>query len=313
MISRQFTLYFNAIVFSIAERIFFTHMKNSQPPSSQSLTLLEKISVKLSRINESATYKTFQLWYCSKIMAKLFVQLTGRRLYLDNYEWIIHLKPSQGVVWAGNHRSLYDLGVATAALYARKMKWPRRTCFPVRANFFYNSILGIFTNYFFCAGMMYPPIFRDPAKSDWNKDALQRIIRFLSVPGSDLGFHPEGKRGKGPNPYELLPAKSGIGQIIYEAKPLVIPFFMQGISNNVLKIFKESGKKNARRTNPIVLVFGKPVEYDSFLKQEPSNELHKEISEHVLNAIKQLIPREQEIRYLCVTGQISDNNNHWLI
>lgn len=286
-------------------------MLNGHSPSQ--LTLLERFSVRLSRLNENSIFKAFQHWYCAKLMSKWFMLIWGRRTFLDNVDSVIHLNPHKGVIWAGNHRTFYDLGLLTSALAVRNMKWSKRTSYPVRSDFFYDHILGILVNYLFSAGMMYPPIFRDSNKSAWNKDTIRRIVSFLSLPGSDLGFHPEGSRGKSLDPYELQSAKPGIGQIIFEAKPIVIPFFMNGISNNIWQDFKETRKKHSRRFQPVIIVFGKPIEYDNFITEVPDYQVYKKIADFVLQSIKDLIPREQEIRALCHSEKISHQDSRWLI
>ena len=48
-------------------------------------------------------------------------------------------------------------------------------------------------------------------------------------------MHPEGTRGKGPDPYELLPAQPGVGKLALVGKPVVIPAFILGLGNDIVE------------------------------------------------------------------------------
>ena len=45
-----------------------------------------------------------------------------------------------------------------------------------------------------------------------NDDALDKMVALLGRPGNVLVLHPEGTRGKGPDPYQFLPAQPGVGE-----------------------------------------------------------------------------------------------------
>jgi len=98
---------------------------------------------------------------------------------------------------------------------------------------------------------MYPPFFRSAEKKAANKEMLQHLIDLLKKPGQLVGFHPEGTRGTGDDPYQLLPAKPGVGELALKARPTVVPAFINGMGNSVLG--------ELRSKTPIVVVFGEPV------------------------------------------------------
>jgi 1-acyl-sn-glycerol-3-phosphate acyltransferase len=161
-------------------------------------------------------------------------------------------------------------------------------------------------------GCMYPPIFRDPAKAALNKDALQRLIGYLAEPGSVVGVHPEGTRNKTDDPYALLPAQPGIGEIALKARPLIVPLFVNGMGNSAAREIADGQVTAARREKPIVIVYGAPVDLSEFDGQLPRAALYKKVSDKILLAIKELIPREQELRRIIQDGSMSDSEPGWL-
>jgi len=60
---------------------------------------------------------------------------------------------------------------------------------------------------------MYPPIFRERSRAALNLVGLDELAWLLRRGGTFLGIHPEGTRGKGDDPYTLLPAQPGVGRI----------------------------------------------------------------------------------------------------
>lgn len=275
------------------------------------LSLIENISIKISRLNELTAFRRFQFLYTTKVLANFIKQLNKNRLFLDNIEWMHQFHPKKGVVFAGNHRSFFDLIVTMLGLCIKKMEWPRRYSFPVRSNFFYDNFLGILFNYLAVGGVLYPPFFRDNHKKNWNQDALDRIVTYLSYQGAVIGMHPEGTRGKDPDPYSLSPSKPGIGQIMLRSQPVVIPFFINGLPNSVIKCAKDNWKKNPK-SDPIIVVYGQPIDYSQYMTMEPSDTLYRQLSEDVLSEIRALMPREKEIRKACQTGEISINDPRWV-
>src|SRR6185437_1066514 len=77
-----------------------------------------------------------------------------------------------------------------------------------------------------------------------------------------VGLHFEGRRGDGEDPYTLLPARPGIGQIVARARPVVLPVFILGFRDTLGAQFRD----NFWRTGPsIALTFGAPVRLDAYL------------------------------------------------
>lgn len=191
--------------------------------------------------------------------------------------------PNQSYILVSNHRSFFDLYVVTGYLVKRGM--PHRLVFPVRSKFFYDSAAGFFVNGVMSFFAMYPPVFRERHRAALNLASLDEVGRLLQRGGSFVGLHPEGMRGQGDDPYALLPAQSGVGRIIQAARVPVIPVFINGLGNDIVK---QVGSNYLRNGKPVRIVFGAPVDFGDMLDGAPSPRLHRKISEHALEAIRVL-------------------------
>ena len=75
--------------------------------------------------------------------------------------------------------------------------------------------------------------------------------------GRLIGFHPEGTRNKSEDPYSFLTAQSGIGRLILEARPQLIPVFIAGLSNSLGRELRQGVGDGGR----IRVYFGELVDY----------------------------------------------------
>jgi 1-acyl-sn-glycerol-3-phosphate acyltransferase len=127
---------------------------------------------------------------------------------------------------------------------------------------------------------MWPPVFRDDRKYHLNPISMAQTCFVVSKPGAVMGYHPEGTRGKGPDPYEFLPAKPGIGKIVHgcHADTLVLPFFILGASNDLLNDIKIRRKPES---SPIRLTFSRPIRCEALRKDRDA----LAISEHLMATI----------------------------
>ncbi|MBL8613239.1 MAG: 1-acyl-sn-glycerol-3-phosphate acyltransferase [Myxococcales bacterium] len=201
------------------------------------------------------------------------------------------LDGEQSVIVVANHRSFFDLFVVSAYLVKRGLR--HRLIFPVRSKFFYDTTLGFFVNGAMSFFAMYPPVFRERERAVLNLATLDETIRIVRRGGTFLGLHPEGQRNKTDDPYTLLPAQSGVGRIIHESKVPVIPVFVNGLTNDLVRQVRGNfdGKGD-----PVTVVFGAPVDFGGLLDQPSSPRLHKKISEASLDAIRALGEEERELR-----------------
>ncbi len=198
-------------------------------------------------------FERFSMWFCNTVntttLLKGFVQffvrtwtalwigiVAGRRWQIHGQDHIDAVGTGDhGVVLVSNHRSFFDMYVASAMLY-RRSRFMDRLYFPVRSKFFYSNPIGLIVNLSVSGCAMWPPVFRDDRKP-LNSTSLHQAAWALNRPGAVLGYHPEGTRGKGPDPYEFLPPKRGIGKMLRLCHPdtRVLPFFIIGMGSGYWK------------------------------------------------------------------------------
>ena len=190
-----------------------------------------------------------------------------------------------------NHRSFFDLYLVTTLLVLEGM--PHRMLFPVRSNFFYDRPLGFAVNGAMSFFAMYPPIFRERQRAALNLAGIDEVAWLARRGGAFIGMHPEGTRNKGGDPYDFLPAQSGVGRIIRQADVEVIPVFINGLVNDVVEQVTSNVKKNGV---PIVVQFGKPIDFGGLTEETPSPRLYKRIADRSIDAIRELSLEEKAIR-----------------
>lgn len=278
------------------------------------LTPIERAALALSRFaNERPAAKRAQMRFLRGFSQKWVKRTIHNRIYLSGMDKVVGLRPDRGVVMAANHRSFFDQYVIMLAMFESGVDWVDRMYFPVRANFFYEHPLGLLVNAGVGGMVMYPPIFRDIDRRDLNNDALDRIAAMLDTPGTLVGLHPEGTRGKGPDPYDLLPAQPGIGRIVLRSQPIVLPFFINGMSSDLLAETRLNYVEGIRREKPLIIVAGDPVDYSEFTQTKPRPALYKRCSDKIRADIAALMDTERDIRERCLRGDISDDDPGWMV
>ena len=160
--------------------------------------------------------------------------------------------------------------------------------FPVRAKFFYDNPLGWFVNLIMGWWAMYPPFFREQNeanKRNFDKFSMRELVQICRYGrGHLIGFHPEGKRNLNNDPYSFLPAQPGIGKVIFDARPQVVPVFIAGLNNQLPKqvLGNWTGGEKVR------IWFGDPMAFDEFYEKRDSVRTHKEISDLLMSRIAEL-------------------------
>ncbi|MCA8923017.1 MAG: 1-acyl-sn-glycerol-3-phosphate acyltransferase [Planctomycetes bacterium] len=282
-------------------------------PDGPQLSRFEEAALKLGRwTNETPAIKRFQETFVQSLTRPWVRNAVNRRLYVDGIDWLVAHSPDRGMLLAANHRSFFDQYIASLCLAESGVAWAKNRYFPVRSNFFYEKPAGVLINLLIGGGAMYPPIFRDRSKAELNRDAVERLVGFLQDPETLVGMHPEGQRGKGPDPYELLRAQPGVGEVILKAQPMVVPLFIGGLGNDFLNEARLNYREDVRRTDPVILCFGEPLDYSAFLEQPPRMTVYKRCADHVLEAIRALGERERELRAKCLSGEIGNDDPNWL-
>ena len=194
-------------------------------------------------------------------------------------------------ILATNHRSYFDLFVCSMVLI--KHGYKTRMMYPVRSGFFYDHPAGVVVNFAMSFLSMYPPIFRDRKRATLNKTGLMEIAWLFKKHGFGLGIHPEGTRNTNGDPYSFLPAQSGVGRIIRASSVPVVPAFINGLGNDLPK--QVAGNFN-RRGEPIIVVFGAPIEYGPLINAPSTGRTFRALAERTLVAIGELGDEERAIR-----------------
>jgi 1-acyl-sn-glycerol-3-phosphate acyltransferase len=222
----------------------------------------------------------------------------GNRLKVHGTEHVADIDKSSRVLMVANHRSFFDFYVVAFA-NVRHTRLAQRAFFPVRADFFYEGLIGTVINWFMTILAMFPPIVRDPKRRAWNRYALKRIEAELTIPGTWVGIHPEGRRNKHAGPYGFLKPHVGTGRIALSVGDIrVVPLYVVGISND---IFREAVFNWLRpQEHRIDACFGADVDLSDLRAQvpdgeEPSRELSMAAAQRCMDAIVALAEGHRQI------------------
>jgi 1-acyl-sn-glycerol-3-phosphate acyltransferase len=219
-----------------------------------------------------------------------FLRTVGRTWVRESTKNLVHMRGESVLTELNPERGEF---YAVSSVLLRLAPWVERLYFPVRSSFFYERPLGVFVNAVMSAMAMYPPVMREGPKRAFNQYTVDLIAELVQERGTVVGFHPEGTRGKGADPYELLPANVGTGSIVHQARPVVLPVFTLGLSNN----FPRQVRGNFDGTgDPITIVFGRPLALDSFYAMPGRLRTYKAIAEHVRDALTDLGKEERAMR-----------------
>lgn len=288
-------------------------VSTDDPQDQAALSRFEKLALAAAReTNERPLGKALQTSWLRAVSYGWVRPAIGRRVLVEGLADLFDLRPERGVLFVSNHRSFFDQYVILLACFGARVPWAERLYFPVRANFFYERPLGMFVNFFVAGGAMYPPIFRQRERRELNDDALERAVKFLDEPGTIVGVHPEGTRGKGDDPYDLLPAQPGVGKIALLANPTIVPWWIHGLGNDIVDDIRQNFRKDVRTTKPVIAVVGQPVDLSDLTGQKPRPTLYKKAADRLLAACAAMAPRERELRAAAQAGEIPDDDPRWL-
>lgn len=282
-------------------------------PEDVPLTRIERLAVRFAELaNKDPRGKWLQTQFLRGVSYVWVRAGIARRVLVEGLDDLLALRPDTGVMLVSNHRSFFDQYVMLLACYMGPVPWAKRLFFPVRSNFFYDQPLGIMVNAAVAGGAMYPPIYRQTDRRALNDDALDRMVEIVRGRGNVLGMHPEGTRGKGPDPYKFLPAQPGVGKLALIAQPTVIPAFIHGLGNSALDDIRFNFSSEARRSRAIVTVFGPPVDYRDLCAEKPRPTLYKKCADRFMAEVGKLANREQALRADLAAGRIADDDPRWL-
>jgi 1-acyl-sn-glycerol-3-phosphate acyltransferase len=269
----------------------------------QQLNMLSFKERTIFRITSFANQHLFFLtWSLHKILNFIINRIYVSHTITYNIERLSQYGKDSKIILASNHRSLFDNFIIITQLFNHYKSIPRRIIFPVKSNFWYDSISGLLINAMGAGMTMFPPIFRQPNKKSFNKISTNLIIEKLSgKKGQLIGIHPEGTRNKDPDLYSLLKGKPGIGEIALKSPgSIVIPIFIHNTSCSVLTEIKRNySKKHAAN---ISINFGHPVPLDDLSKSPLTRETIMEASNRCMQEIQKLSEEMKRIH------NVTDNN-----
>jgi len=217
--------------------------------------------------------------------------MIANRILVEGLEDLMALRPTTGVMLVSNHRSFFDLYMLMLLLHRHTPLRQPVLC-PVRADFFYQRAAGVVVNLLIGGGRMFPPFFREPQKAEFNKWALERVVAELHKGKVLVGFHPEGTRNKNDDAYTPLPAQPGVGKLVMETWPIVVPAFINGLSNDIIADIRGNFDGSKR----VVAVFGEPIDLSPFKKLGNRLSSHKRIADALLKRIYELGEEERAYR-----------------
>lgn len=273
----------------------------SQPlePTSEELGVLsrfERFAFRVTHRMNLGGWKRFWTW-CQSFFGAGWIQLSTynlMRVYgLEHIEAVDHDRP---ILLVANHRSFFDMYTVSTVLF-RRTPWRKQLFFPVRGRFFYQSLAGMFVNLVMGWWSMYPPFFITgedplPAKRPFDKYSMRRLAQICREgAGNVIGFHPEGTRNKGADPYSYLRPQPGVGKLIKDANPQVVPVFIAGLGNKLAKQVLGNwfgGEK-------IRIHFGRQLDLSEFIAKKDRLRTYKEIADFVMSKIAELGEEDREL------------------
>ncbi|HKR02434.1 MAG TPA: lysophospholipid acyltransferase family protein [Pyrinomonadaceae bacterium] len=281
-------------VVNLAERPLAEALEDSIDPTPEDLAPLSRIErfafFQAHEMNQGR-WKRFWTW-CQRHVGSRWIQLATYNLMnvygLENLEAASVSRP---LLLVANHRSFFDMYAVSSVIF-RRTRRPVKLFFPVRARFFYESLAGVLINFLAGWWSMYPPIFAEeaPEKRVFDKYSMRRLTELCSEgEGHVIGFHPEGTRNLNPDPYSFLRAQPGIGKLIKDARPQVIPVFIAGLGNNVLRQMAA----NWRGGEPVRIHFGAPLDLSEHFARKDRIRTYKEIADFVMSKVAELAEEDR--------------------
>jgi 1-acyl-sn-glycerol-3-phosphate acyltransferase len=269
-------------------------------PTSEELAVLsqfERFAFRFTHRMNQGRWKRFWTW-CQSVFGAGWIHISTynlMRVYgLENLEAVSHDRP---ILLVANHRSYFDMYVVSTTLF-RYTRWRKALFFPVRGRFFYQSLAGMFVNLVMGWWSMYPPFFTGgdkpiPEKREFDKYSMRRLAQLCREgAGNVIGFHPEGTRNVSGDPYSYLRPQPGVGKLIKDANPQVVPVFIAGLGNNLPK----QVLGNWFGGEQIRIHFGKQLDLSEFIAKKDHVRTYKEISEFVMSKIAELGEQDSQNR-----------------
>lgn len=278
-------------------------MRSACAPTTEELSVLspmERIAFRVVRRMNEGRAKVFWTW-CQRTIGALWIHLATYnilRVYgLEHLESVAHNRP---LLLVANHRSFFDMYVVSTVLFYRT-KFPKKLFFPVRGRFFYQSPLGMLVNLVMGWWSMFPPIFMTGEKRLFDKFSMRCLTGVCrSGEGHIVGFHPEGTRNLSDDPYSFLRPQPGVGKLIKDAAPQVVPVFIAGLENNLISQIA----RNWRGGEKIRIHFGAQLDFSEFSARRDSVRTYKEIADFAMSKIAELGEQDRALQTSTASGEV---------
>jgi 1-acyl-sn-glycerol-3-phosphate acyltransferase len=259
------------------------------PDEMAVLSPFERFAFRLAWRMNRGRWKRF--WtICQRTLGAGWIHVSTYNLMcVSGLEHVEAVSRERPLLLVANHRSFFDMYVVSTVIF-RKTKWRKQLFFPVRGRFFYDTWVGLFVNFIMGWWSMFPPFFAggDNPKTEqreFDKFSM-RLLASLCREGAGnvIGFHPEGTRNKNSDPYTYLRPQPGVGKLIKDARPQVVPVFIAGLGNDLAR--QVSG--NWRGGEKVRVRFGPALELSEFYGRRDSVRTYKEIADFVMSKIADL-------------------------
>lgn len=253
------------------------------------LSPLERTHLEVALRMNREPWKAAWTW-CQRAIGATWIALaTGRLLRVQGIEHVRAAYPRGAILFVANHRSYFDLFIVSALLH-RELQGKKRLYFPVVGQYYYQSWAGMALNQLFAFWSMFPPLFALPSHGVSDRYALDILVDLCARgPGHILGIHPEGGRNLDPDPYSFMRFQPGTGKIIHAARPIVIPTFIAGLTNDLA----EQLRRNWTGGEPIRVWFDQPMALDDFLALPGKGSTYKQITDTVMARVRALADRDR--------------------
>ncbi|MDT7809901.1 MAG: 1-acyl-sn-glycerol-3-phosphate acyltransferase [Acidobacteriota bacterium] len=271
-------------------------------PKAEELAVLspfERMAFRLTWRMNCGRWKRFWTFCQSTFGAGWIHFSTYNLMRVSGLEHVEAVRRDLPLLLVANHRSFFDMYVVSTVLF-RRTRWPKALFFPVRGRFFYDSVGGLLVNLVMGWWSMFPPFFAGgdnpkPEQREFDKFSM-RLLASLCREGAGnvIGFHPEGTRNKGADPYTYLRPQPGIGKLIKDARPQVVPVFIAGLGNDLVR----QVLGNWREGEPVRVHFGPAIDFSEFYDRRDSVRTYKEIADFVMSKIAQLGEQDAAARAL---------------
>lgn len=249
------------------------------------LSAMERFAFRVAHRMNQGRAKRFWTW-CQRTVGAGWIHISTYNLMrVYGLEHLEAASTSRPLLLVANHRSFFDMYVVSTVLFRQTRGGRRFLFFPVRGRFFYESPLGMIVNMIMGWWSMYPPIFLSNEKRLFDKYSVRRLAELCrSGAGNVIGFHPEGTRNRNSDPYSFLRAQPGIGKLVKDAAPQVVPVFIAGLGNSLPRQILG----NWTGGEPVRIHFGPQLDFKEFLTKKDHVRTYKEIAEFVMSKIAEL-------------------------